>query len=130
MASRLPETLAEQLAVDKLTLRHGLKENANHHAKTIVDSLNGENDAERVELEIGGYVRVPTSEYEWIVVEAMMEPEHGSMPGPDTNYVMYVELVNKQGNMEVSLDIDASCGEIYNLQVSHMNNLGHTLAGP
>lgn len=127
MVSKLPDTLAEQLTADTLSLRHGHKETAHHHTKTIVDSLNGENNAERIELEIGGYVRVPTSEHEWIVVETMLEAQSAT-PGPNTEYIMYVELVNKVGNIEVSLDIDPSRGEIHNLQVSH-NTLGNTFGG-
>lgn len=130
MDNRLPEQIAEQLEVDELSFRHGHRGNVSHHAKTILDSLNGENDHEKIELEVGGHVRVPTSEYDWIVVEWVMEQQNGPPVEAGSQYVMYVELVNKAGNMEVSLDIEPTRGEVYNLQVSHMNNLGTTITGP
>jgi hypothetical protein len=130
MNNRLPEAIAEHLEVDELSFRHGHRENVSHHAKTILDSLNGENGHEKIELEVGGHVRVPTSEYDWIVVECVMERDTGPPVESGSEYVMYVELVNKAGNMEVSLDIEPTRGEVYNLQVSHMNNLGNTIVGP
>ena len=125
MVSKLPDAISEHLTVDKLSLRHGRKESSRHALKTVVDSLNGENDAERIELEIGGYVQVSTSKYKWVVTDVMMESQ-GAMHYSEMDYVLYVELINKAGDLEVSLDIDPSNGEIYNLEIACRNNAMNT----
>lgn len=116
--SRLPYHIQEALEVEELYLP--TRNEKNPVINEIVASINGVSDEERVELNVGGYVRIPMLDHEWLMVESVMERR-----GSDDVPVFYAELINRAGDMEVSLDANPMTGEITNISVQHRSMRGY-----
>lgn len=120
--TRLPETVANLIGPEKLRFRDGY---GNDIARDVLDSLNGESQIERVELNVGGHVRISLSEYQWIVADAMSEKV-----ALEDRHTVHVELVNAEGTLEVRLEIEPERGEVHQLEISHRQSAMRSMTGP
>lgn len=121
---KLPELTEDILGVDELYLpesHHKGASRKHYFAKRIVDDLNGESKSERVELSIGGYVKVSNSEFEWVDVESRMESV-----GEEDATAFHVAMITKDG-MEVSFSVMAHTGEIREMNIMHESQMGREI---
>lgn len=113
--NRLPRIVDQYVEVEELQLP---KRFDSRPGEELIESINGEEDSEKIDLQVGGYVKIFLSEREWMVSHAQTE-----YVDPEDRVVLYVDLVDARSNTEVTLEVDTSSGVVSQLEVARRSDL-------